>query len=427
MNKMNNTSRWALSGALAAILCIPAAPGASALKKIQLDDAGDVAVSVGFIAQAWGQITQRPSNGNGGADAAIDQNIILRRAELQLSLDVGEHFNFFLNTTGHGTAGLAGVDNGIAQNLLVAELTFKVMPQFQLMGGLTVPPTSRNSLTLGGSLLTMDYMGTNSKSLGWGMVVNSRFASTPVAATAGLGNDVVTAYGLPADANVTIYGEASVNPTTHLKYYVSILRGRTSLLGVARDEMPRLTGRLQLNIGDAENGYFNLGSYLGGKKTIAIGVSADFQPQLAVNAKGDDVTYMYISADVFAEQQAGPGVLTFEGAFSMLDLGGENGAPAGTPPAPSYLVKQIEGLGGYGQVAYLINNVQPWIAYETWIADEDVGTVNGIRAGLTYYFAGFQANAKLGYELMMGEKGAFGNGTDQDMLHTVILSGSMML
>lgn len=418
MNELKNTSRWALCGALAAIVCLPTAPEASALKKIMLDDAGDVGVSVGFIAQAWGQLTQRPQNGDATA-SAFDQNIILRRAELQLSLDVGEHFNFFMNTTGHGTAGLAGVDNGIAVNLLVAELTFKVIPEFQLMGGLSVPPTSRNSLTLGGSLLTMDYMGINGKALNWGNAVYDKFGSAAIASTAGLGTDVVTAYQNPADANVTIFGTSDINPTTHLKYYVSIMRGRTSLLGVARDEVPRLAGRVQVNIGDAEDGYFNLGSYLGGKNTIAIGVSADFQSQVAVNAAGDDASYFYLSADVFAEQQAGPGVITFEGSFSMLDLGGEN--------IDTLVADQVEGMGAYGQVAYLINNVQPWAAFETWMAEEDLGSVNSFRLGATYYFAGFKANAKLGYELSMGEKGVFGNGTDQDMIHTVILSGSMML
>lgn len=425
------SGRLALTSAFAALLAVPATQ-ASALEKLKLTEDGNVTLGLGLTAQAWGQVTMRtdPDKATG---QALDQNIILRRAELMLDFSVGEHFNFFMNTTGRGPGGLGGLFNeGISVNLLVAEMTFRVVPELQFMGGLTVPPVSRNALTLGGTLLTMDYMNTTAKNLSLGMAMGSRFASTAVAGTVGNGNDVAAAYGQPSEANITIFGEASADPTTHLKYYLSIMRGTTSALGavvgnpaLGKKDTPRLAGRIQVNLGDAESGYFNLGSYQGAKDTIAIGVSADFQPEAvhvgaipasagvaAVGASAKD--YLYVSADIFAEKAVGEGSLTFDGAFSMLNV-------------DSKTLDAVRGMGFSAQVAYLINNVQPWLAYEQWIAKVDAGNVSAFRVGATYYFEGFKANAKLGYELMMGEKGVFGNGADQDKLHTVVLSGSMML
>jgi hypothetical protein len=61
----------------------------------------------------------------------------------------------------------------------------------------------------------------------------------------------------------------------------------------------RAVGRLQLNLLDAEPGFFYAGTYLGKKKILSIGVSGDTQK-----------SYHYVAGDVFADLPVGPGVFT---------------------------------------------------------------------------------------------------------------------
>ena len=65
--------------------------------------------------------------------------------------------------------------------------------------------------------------------------------------------------------------------------------------------MFRVAGRVQVNLMDAETGFFYAGSYLGTKKVLSIGASFDFQD--AQNA----TAYKYFAGDVFVDHAARTG------------------------------------------------------------------------------------------------------------------------
>ena len=95
--------------------------------------------------------------------------------------------------------------------------------------------------------------------------------------------------------------------------------------GIQKDgggsDKPRLTGRLQLNLFDPEPDYDNSGTYLGTKKTIAIGYSNDTQHNVVTNLKnGNGVDYTSFNEfDLFVDWPAGPGSVTFEGSGDRPD------------------------------------------------------------------------------------------------------------
>src|SRR5205814_4232995 len=61
----------------------------------------------------------------------------------------------------------------------------------------------------------------------------------------------------------------------------------------------RATGRLQINLLDAEPGFFYAGTYLGKKKILSLGITGDTQK-----------SYHYYGGDVFADLPLGPGIFT---------------------------------------------------------------------------------------------------------------------
>lgn len=70
----------------------------------------------------------------------------------------------------------------------------------------------------------------------------------------------------------------------------------------------RFTGRLQVNILDAEKDFFYQGSYLGEKKILSVGGFIDFQDE-----------YISAGGDVFLDMPLGPGVVTAQGSIIVWD------------------------------------------------------------------------------------------------------------
>jgi hypothetical protein len=172
-----------------------------------------------------------------------------------------------------------------------------------------------------------------------------------------------------------------------------------------------VVGRLQLNYGDPESSYYSSAAYLGKKNTIAIGGSYDYQPNIGtmIDTVLFKTDYMFFNVDVFAEQQIGGGALTFEGAYYNLDM--DSRAP------------RLEGDGFYVQAGYLFKNDkwQPWGLYETWSSEDpnNAGSFDSFRVGLSYYWVGFNANIKAGYERINSDT-TIGS-TNEDTLDTFLI------
>ncbi len=86
---------------------------------------------------------------------------------------------------------------------------------------------------------------------------------------------------------------------------------------------------------------------------------------------------------------------------------------------------QSQGDGWYAQVGYYINKWQPWFGYEKWDADasNDKGDFDAYRVGLTYYFAGHNANIKIGYEHFEADEEF--TGMTEDTIDTILVGAYM--
>jgi hypothetical protein len=127
----------------------------------------------------------------------------------------------------------------------------------------------------------------------------------------------------------------------HVEYRVGLFQGlrenRTATNLEARNFF-RVTGRVQINLLDAEPGFFYAGTYLGAKKIASIGGSYDFQDK-----------YKYFAADGIVELPAGPGVVT--GQVNLAHWDGGTFIPA--------LAKQtaLMGEAGYAIAEFRLNPI----------------------------------------------------------------------
>jgi hypothetical protein len=159
---------------------------------------------------------------------------------------------------------------------------------------------------------------------------------------------------------------------------------------------------VQLNLFDPEPGFVNNSTYLGKKRTIAVGASLDMQPWVDTDSEGNAADYLFFSADLFLEQPLGPGALTLEGCFAYLDLGSADQLASTEKSA-----KQAQGKGFFSQIGYFFYNFQPWFGIEKWDSDAETnrGSYSALRAGVSYFIKGHNANLKLGYETFRTEQG----------------------
>ncbi|NNJ71600.1 MAG: hypothetical protein HKP09_00310, partial [Enterobacterales bacterium] len=189
-----------------------------------------------------------------------------------------------------------------------------------------------------------------------------------------------------------------INEQNHLKYYASRNRGSRFA-----DSTSRNSFRLQWNHGDAEPNYYNCSNYLGKKQTVAIGIALDKQDRFAADAITlEDVDYQLFTIDAFIEQPWAEGYLTFESAYTELDLDDTSNplADFSFEPLSAIPASQTQGHGYYAQAGYMLGHWQPWIMLEDWQTDNPLnnGSWRAKRIGLTYYLQEKNIYFKFGIE-----------------------------
>jgi hypothetical protein len=370
-----NFSRIARLVALVAGLLTAGSVWAGA--ELKIDD--ESSINLGFRAQAFTKLIEDDLDGNGSFDDFTDFQ--LRRARIRLLGKINPKISAFLQTEfGDDAAG-----NGGDVRLIDGWVKYNFNAWAQVVAGLNMAPSSRQTTTGSGGLMTIDRPGNNTKNLTWGTRALRNFSTATVGATASDLNG--RAPQSVRDMGVTLFGSGSLSDTTHLKYYLGFYDGIQ--VSSNSDRNLRMTARAQVNFGDAEAGYYNTSTYLGKKKMLAFGVSYDVQDEVQVADAGGFGDYAYYSVDAFAEWPMGAGTLTAEAAFSNLDLDGANANAL-----------RSEGDGFYVQAGYFQNNWQPWVAYETWDSEatSGEGDYDAIRVGVSYFFKGHNANVKAGFE-----------------------------
>jgi hypothetical protein len=276
--------------------------GAAAGVEFKLSD--NTKVDLGFSLQTLGRLTDFRNPNSNDADGGFD--FLLRRGLLRAGGEAGDYIKFFLQSEAE-----AATDNDPGVRISDATINLHYREVAQLIMGLQKPPSYRSILTSDDALMAIDRPGITGYNLTWGLRGLVEFNTTTLRNT----NSGIHGPYQDRDLGATFFGTYSFSNLLHLKYYAGIYRG------IQKDNdssnNPRLTARLQLNLFDPEPDYDNLGTYLGTKKTIAIGYSNDTQHNVVTNLKnGNGVDYTSFNEfDIFVDYPVGPGSVTFEGSY----------------------------------------------------------------------------------------------------------------
>lgn len=392
-----------LTGILVGVLMVwPSASGAGV--KLQIDE--DSNFEIGFRLQ-----TQFLSSTNAQADAANDheEKFLLRRARVRFGGMVTKWVKFFIqmgaDSKEDGSVGDAQVIDGF--------INLHLLEQAQIIMGEHMAAAGRQQLTSSAAMMAIDRPGITDYNLTWGLNGGAVF-NTAVFEDGNL--DLSGDGNVSRDIGATLFGSTSFSETFHGKYYIGAYTG-IQYMNDAEDK-ERVTGRVQLNFFEPEPGYYNLSTYLGAKKTIAIGASIDHQQRIARDAVTDDnINYLWYSIDAFADIPVGPGSVTLEAGYSNLDLEGSASLRDSTS-GPLKNAKETEGKGFYVQSGYYLEtlHLQPWALFECWDsnASDDVGTWSTWRVGLSYFIKGHNANIKVGFEQFRADE-KIGGSADKDI------------
>lgn len=390
--------------ALASLALLAFASPAFAGAEIKIND--DSKINLGFRLQTLYLNHDEDLDGDGNFESVDDFKI--RRARLRLGADVTKYVSAFFQTEFSQDAATGG-----DVRIIDAFIKLKLHKLANIIVGENMAPSSRQALTSSGGLMAIDRPGITYKALTWGTRIVGQFANTTYAdADAGLRGDVDV-----RDLGATLFGSDSINETLHFKYYLGIYNG----IQKAEKDNERIAGRVQVNVFDAEAGYYGLSTYLGKKKTVGIGAAFDTQSDVAIDqATGTAADYTLYTVDLFADYPVGPGSLTFEAAYTDLDLDGATQLDVKGDSTKLTDATQSEGDGYYVQTGYYINKWQPWIAYESWDAEASSGkgSYDAYRIGLSYFLKGHNANLKVGYESL--EADANFTGTTEDSVDTFV-------
>lgn len=205
------------------------------------------------------------------------------------------------------------------------------------------------------------------------------------------------------DDGVAVWGQRTILGT-HLKWQVGAFEGVDGIAGGANaDDNPLYTGRVVLNLLDAETGYYNSSTYFGSKDILAIGASGMYQEDAAGTVVGDR-NYTGHSIDFLYEKNLGDetGTITLESAYYNYDE--DN-------------IDEVLGVGtattqGEG-VFYLVGYLLPWEVgvgpmagkFQVYFRYQDynrrqgtAGVEEGIDVGTNYVLNGHDARIALAYQ-----------------------------
>lgn len=374
---------------------------------MKLKIAEDTEIDLGFRVQAQYIAT---NNDDGNGDFQSEDKFNVRRARLRLGGKVTKWMGFFIQTDAGSTSGGSGFDMRIID--AYATLNLHQLAKFYM--GEHMAPAGRIITTSSGGLMTIDRPNITNYNLTWGLNGRANFNTSSLAD----GNLALDGGNTVRDQGVTLFGSKSLTDMAHIKYYLGVYNGIQQ--GTDNDE-ERYTLRVQANFLDPEPGYFNLSTYVGKKKTVAVGFSYDWQDEIAMDAIKNEVDYQWWSADLHLEHPVGPGSATLEFAYQDLDLDDATLLNDGVGLQDA---RQTQGDGWYVQTGYLLTdwNIQPWFLYESWESDavaNDLGGFDSWRVGLTYFFKGHNANIKAGFEQVNADENI--DGSDKDEINTFLI------
>ena len=241
------------------------------------------------------------------SDDLTTKNLFLRRTRFIIGGTLYKYFEFFFDTdypnlfkldAGDTMAGT--VKNAPGMNIQDAFGTVKFWRDYlNVDAGFMLPPLSHNEIESAAKLYGPDYF------------VNS-FRRTYIA---GDTDPFGSAGQNPEGRDMGVQARGLV-AGGHLEYRIGLFQGfRVSEVPGPPAEVGglnffRFATRLQVNILDAEPGFFHAGTYLGAKKILSFGGFFDIQK-----------SYKYFGGDVLVDLPAGPGIFTLQADVVRWDGG----------------------------------------------------------------------------------------------------------
>jgi hypothetical protein len=270
--------------------------------KLKISDNSDL--ELGFSIQTLARLTDFRNPNSNDADSGLD--FFLRRGRIRLGGNATDYLRFFFQTEAS-----AATDNDPSVRVSDAWVNVHYKETAQLIVGLQKPPGYRSILTSDDAMLGVDRPGITGYNLTWGLRGRVEFDTTTLRNT----NSGIWGPYKDRDLGATLFGVYSFSDILHFKYYAGIYEGIQK--SNANVDKYRFTVRVQVNLFDPEPDYDNLGTYLGAKKTIAVGYSNDGQHDVLENLKnGNGANYTSFNEfDLFIEYPVGPGSATFEGSY----------------------------------------------------------------------------------------------------------------
>jgi hypothetical protein len=278
---------------------------------VKIGDEGGA--ELGFLIQGLARFTDFRNPDSNHAES--DEDLILRRANMYLDGHYTDYLKFFLQTEAVANCKgcVAGSDDSSKVRLTDATVNAHYKQTAQFIVGVQKPPANRELLTTDATLMAMDRPGITGYNLTWGQRGRVEFNTATLANTdSGLSPTVAD-----RDIGGTFFGAYSLSDMVHVKYYAGLYKGIQK--NAKNENWPRYTVRGQINLFDAEPGYDNYGAYLGTKKTVALGLSRDYQWNVTSELGTKDAgNYVWNNIDLFVEYPLGPGSATFDSGYEHM-------------------------------------------------------------------------------------------------------------
>jgi hypothetical protein len=299
-------------GAILLLLSVTLHPvTAAAGVTLKLGDESEA--ELGLLVQGLARFTdfRNPDSNHAGSD----EDLILRRADIYLGGYYTEYLKFFLQVEGVANCKgcVAGSDDSNKVRLTDATVTAHYKQVAQFIVGVQKPPANRDLLTTDATLMAIDRPGITGYNLTWGQRGRVEFNTATLANT----NSGLSPTVADRDLGGTFFGTYSLSDIVHVKYYAGLYKGIQK--NAKNEDWPRYTIRGQLNLFDPEPDYDNHGTYLGTKKTVALGLSRDYQWDVTseLGSKGAG-SYVFNNIDLFVEYPVGPGSATFDSGYEHM-------------------------------------------------------------------------------------------------------------
>ena len=418
-------NRWhILTGAMVLAVCLFTAGTANAAYQV---GEGDTYLKIGGLLQTW--LTMTEDAAPTGDDWAAE--FYIRRMRLMFYGQVTDKVNFFIETDSPNFGKGGNLDVSVFIQDAYVELNLH--PMFQMDFGMILLPFSHHGMQGATSLFGLDY--------------HSALIKYPAGSTK-----------VWRDFGVMFRGLLS----KWLEYRLGVFRGawrnagdveRTSADGTysymepedPRNDktIPRLTGRLTLNIFEPEGGagvggMFYDGLYLSKtddgivstKKVLSIGASIDWQKDQNITfdpvpgapaagaptpVRGVDETsdYVGVAGDVFLDLPLGQRkVMSLNGQVNFYYYNYGDRSDGDTYWDASGNKSAYTGLGIMSEIGFRYQAFQPLFLFDwynsTKAADDDTGDYMGIFGGFNYWMLGHSVSFKAQFGADKSSGGDFG-------------------